>query len=238
MSNVWSNAVNSVLISDGTLFLSFVDYALHGQPIKYKRVWGVVTEGRKREFSMPRLISETMKPSSPWMLAIDPSNGHTKDRLYLVSTDIGETAKDVVVSHSDDKGISWSLPVRVNHAPLRNDYFATPAITVNGEGVVAVTWFDKGTGDNCWMLNFSASMDSGKSFLPSVQVSAAESCPDSIMNLIRRSDGSSTDVMLRWPSGGDYSGLCSTPDGIFHVLWCDARTGVFQLWYSNVTVYP
>lgn len=84
MSNVWSNAINSVVTSDGALFMSFVDYAIRGEPVNFKRTWGVVAERRKPGFSIPRLIWEAARPSSPWMLALGHSNDPTKDRLYLV----------------------------------------------------------------------------------------------------------------------------------------------------------
>jgi hypothetical protein len=40
----------------------------------------------------------------------------------------------------------------------------------------------------------------------------------------------------RWPRGGDYFGLAVTTDGVFHVLWSDARAKVFQLWTATVVV--
>ena len=54
------------------------------------------------------------------------------------------------------------------------------------------------------------------------------SCNDKSGNVVPRAGGS-FDVGQRWPAGGDYFGLAVSPDGTFHVLWSDSRTGVFQL---------
>ncbi len=40
----------------------------------------------------------------------------------------------------------------------------------------------------------------------------------------------------RWPGGGDYLGLTTDRDGIFHPFWADARTGTFQLQTAAITV--
>jgi len=38
----------------------------------------------------------------------------------------------------------------------------------------------------------------------------------------------------RWPTGGDYTGLQVTPDGVFHLIWSDARNGAGHLWTAEV----
>jgi hypothetical protein len=40
----------------------------------------------------------------------------------------------------------------------------------------------------------------------------------------------------RFISGGDYIGCVAKPDGSFQVLWSDSRTGIFQLYTSNIQV--
>jgi hypothetical protein len=41
---------------------------------------------------------------------------------------------------------------------------------------------------------------------------------------------------LRFPAGGEYLGIVTTPDGAFHVLWSDNRTGTYQLRTTTVKV--
>lgn len=41
-----------------------------------------------------------------------------------------------------------------------------------------------------------------------------------------------------WPMGGDYSSLAAGPDGSFHLVWADSRTGHFQLRHAELRVEP
>jgi hypothetical protein len=71
--------------------------------------------------------------------AIDATTG----QLYVVWQDgrfSGGSHSEVALSSSADGGISWSAPVRVN-APSGGPAF-TPAVQVNDDGVVAVTYYD------------------------------------------------------------------------------------------------
>ncbi len=36
--------------------------------------------------------------------------------------------------------------------------------------------------------------------------------------------------------GGDYSSLAAAPDGRFHLLWADSRSGVFQIHHTAFTL--
>jgi len=71
--------------------------------------------------------------------AVDPRTGE----LYLAveGTDFTAGAYDQVqLVHSTDGGRTWSRPVRVNGAPQAEAF--TPAVAVNADGVVAVTYYD------------------------------------------------------------------------------------------------
>jgi hypothetical protein len=58
-------------------------------------------------------------------------------------------------------------------------------------------------------------------------VSNATSCPDVPQN---------KGAFALFDAGGDYSGLAATSDGLFHVVWSDARSGIYQLRTSTVNV--
>jgi hypothetical protein len=97
--------------------------------------------------------------------------------------------------------------------------------------VIGVSWYeihDK----SCFDVYFTASLDSGKTFLPEVRVSSATSCPDTPQNK------GAFDPGTTFGAGGDYSGLAATSDGIFHLVWSDARTGIYQLRTASVAVKP
>jgi hypothetical protein len=110
-----------------------------------------------------------------------------------------------------------------------------PAIAVNNKGVVGIAWYDtrRGTTNTCFDLFFSASLDGGESYLPNVQVSDTQSCSDP--NVAGNTVGGFNAARF-WPAGGHYFGLAADADGVFHALWADSRTGVYQLWTAPIWV--
>jgi hypothetical protein len=193
-------------------------------------------------------------------IAADTQSTTFRDRLYAAWSD-GRSGgrKHILLSYSADKGKTWSPPRRVdddNRLPygglLRNA--GMPAVAVNKDGVVGVSWYDRRdneSNDMDYMPRFAASFDGGETFTPSAQVSERprvlgqneEWIPISDQNLI-----SSIGVRFNplavgfkitrreWPWGGDTAGLAATADGIFHPLWIDNRTGIHQMWTAPVTV--
>src|SRR5262249_59405498 len=80
-------------------------------------------------------------------------------------------------SHSDD-GKAWTQPVVVDDAidrrPAHGPDSFVPALAVNRDGVVGVTWYDRreDPANRRFRLRFSASFDGGDSFSPSISVSS------------------------------------------------------------------
>ncbi len=80
-------------------------------------------------------------------LAVDNSNGPHRGRIYLTWQDHQDNPNGddlIMVSHSDDGGLTWSAPVKVNQTPSDafTDQAFEPAVHVNSDGVVAVTYYD------------------------------------------------------------------------------------------------
>jgi len=147
------------------------------------------------------------------------------DRLFWLC--IAYKFNGVLVQRSEDRGESWSKPLRLNHSGTANSF--TPSIAVNNDGVIGVSWYEI-HGKNCFDVYFTASLDSGKTFLREVKVSSATSCPNTPQ------DKGAFDPGTTFGAGGDYSGLAATSDGLFHVVWSDARTGIYQLRTATVRV--
>ena len=104
-----------------------------------------------------------------------------------------------------------------------------PQIAVNNKGIVGVSWIDRQADpekkrSDVW---FTVSTDGGKTFLPKVKVSEQSTDPATSLNGFAET---------RWPSSGDYFGLVAKPDGSFQLAWTDSRTGVYQLYTSNVVI--
>jgi len=73
-------------------------------------------------------------------IAVDPETGD----LYAAWTDSrfnDGTHNDIVVSKSTDGGLTWSAPAKASKNPVGVAAF-TPSIHVNGDGDVAITYYD------------------------------------------------------------------------------------------------
>jgi hypothetical protein len=150
------------------------------------------------------------------------------------------------VWHTPDFGKSWGTAV-ASDAP-RGDV-ANPAIAVNRDGVVAVTWNDRRDDPNgrCWRLYAALSVDGGVSFQPAQRLSDKPTCVDSPANWTTFGTGFNSDqtgeylahlqtsalIPTRFPMGGDTQGLVADGTGVFHAAWINGETGVMQLWYSS-----
>jgi hypothetical protein len=198
--------------------------------------------------------------SSMPSIAVDPSNGPLQDRLYLVWTDVNSGRTEITFSYSSDKGLTWSKPKRINDDqafdvsnPALGPDDLMPTVAVNRDSVVGVSWYDRRESkDNLgWHVRFSASLDGGETFLPSVRVSAAPATFDEktewpIFYWNAVSGGGSwlpggplnvhLEISGQLFNGGDYAGLVADAGGVFHSLWADNRTGIHQLWTSAINV--
>jgi len=160
------------------------------------------------------------------------------ERLYAVYTvTAGEPHARLVRRRSDDGGRTWSQPAPIAPSTDARATHGAASVTANRSGVVGISWLERTigpgpTGDpecdrwSCFNeiddLFFAASLD-GDVFLPPVRIASQSSRP--------RSKHAS-----RFLPGFDYMLNAAAADGAFHLLWPDARSGVFQLYASTVRV--
>jgi len=150
-----------------------------------------------------------------------------RDRLYAVWEDgNGPNGVRILYACSKDKGHTWVGPMVLSEQPDDGDigYSAEmPAIAVNKDGTVAVTWYDRRGLPNVagrlhpsgCNVRFRASLDGGETWQPSVQVNE-RTIKSSIWEL------------------RDTQGLAADADGAFHSVWVDDRTGTLQVWTAKV----
>jgi hypothetical protein len=79
-------------------------------------------------------------------LAVDNSSAH-HGRIYVAWQDHADNPYGddlILVSHSDDGGLNWSAPDKINQTPSGTftDQAFEPTIHVNDQGVVAVSYYD------------------------------------------------------------------------------------------------
>jgi hypothetical protein len=154
-------------------------------------------------------------------LAWDRTGGVHNGRVYLVYTlEVKNESNnmDIEVSYSDDRGATWSAPVRVNDDATKNSQFL-PKISLDPtSGNLAVVWYDSrndlglgGPGDTNGIPNDDAqfwgafSTDGGQTFTRNIQISAGTSNSHASGNHI---------------DYGDYTGL-SFYGGVAHPAWAD-----------------
>jgi hypothetical protein len=80
-------------------------------------------------------------------LAVDYSSGPHHGRIYTAWQDHQDNPFGddlILLSHSDDGGLTWSTPDKVNQTPGNTftDQAFEPAVHVNSGGVVAVSYYD------------------------------------------------------------------------------------------------
>ncbi|MEW6742665.1 MAG: sialidase family protein [Planctomycetota bacterium] len=189
----------------------------------------------------------------PW-IAADPGSKPFKDRLYVVWPDRRSGRLEILFAASADKGMSWAAPRVLNDdepfdaddPSLGPDDFM-PVVAVNGEGIVGVMWYDRRAHrDNLgYSVRFTASLDGGDTFLPSVRVSEASherGSSDQWAIWVRGfpmpqgTHAAAVFLDMFFYSGGHTAGLVSDAAGVFHPFWIDNRTGVSQVWTAAVRV--
>jgi hypothetical protein len=119
--------------------------------------------------------------SSPHMDA-DLTNGQYAGRLYIAFMDRrnGYRDSDIWVISSDNTGLTWTTPVRINDDEPNNgrDQFH-PWLTVDNTGVVTVVWLDRRHDEQnvTYHCYISQSADGGATWSQNVQVSTEPSDP-------------------------------------------------------------
>ncbi|MFW6276767.1 MAG: T9SS type A sorting domain-containing protein [Bacteroidota bacterium] len=117
------------------------------------------------------------------MLTCDNSGGPNGGNLYAVWTADGIDQKesngyDIYLSRSTDRGETWQQPIIVNddQKGVRSSQFY-PSITVNGRGVVIISWYDRRMDESDLLTEYyiSYSFDGGETFPVQMPVSSAAS---------------------------------------------------------------
>ena len=263
--DVWG-AGNGAVLSDGALVLLVTQIRIRedqprmpapGNRVAELRLDVVMSSDGGTSFSKPVRVNEWWMGSDEGLalLAVDTSTGPFRDRLYVVWPDARSGRSESLLSFSADRGRTWSAPRAVSDAPRDSGVAAfMPALAVNQNGVVAVTWYERreGRGGLTWRPRLSASFDGGETFLPSVTVNEAAFSTrvgGRVPLWTRPSGGGDLSVWERggvvkieakldryFFSGGDTQGLAAAADGTFYPFWIDNRTGIPQIWTAPVRV--
>jgi len=186
-------------------------------------------------------LSVDASPSSPFFGSV-----------YVVWSDVRTGRNRILFSSSHNRGDAWSRPTLLDDnngfkAPLAGPDDFMPTITVGKSGVIGVVWYDRrdAPDDLGYQLRFTASLDGGLSWLPSVPVTSYVSdwnnVPLSTDALSIKVGTGIVQPELDFHSfavhTGDYSLISVDARGVFHPIWVDTRTGTSQLWTAPVAVH-
>lgn len=228
-NNLELNTFNPVILTDGSLVVPYIEYS-NIYKLKSKRAWVIVSNDSAKTFGEPLFAFDNLAPRNMFAIAADLSNKFASNRLYSVKVATGaDSINYVAINISDDKGVRWSSDISVDHSDGKKVNPRVANISVSASGIVGVSWFDSKNHNapDFIDLYFAASIDGGKTFLPAVKVTEVSANPQTTGNGV---------TTKRWPVGGDYYGLESFADNKFKIVWTDSRTGVFQLYHSDITI--
>lgn len=227
-SNLGFNADSPIVTSDGSLYISYFDFMRKANGgfrsresrLTKRRAWVIKSTDRGETFSEDLFVTEeaSFRPNSLI------STAFFDDRLFFAS--MNENLNEVIFLYSPDKGDEWvQTSIEAPAEKERTRFF--PQMMVNKDSILAVAWMDERSEseEGCYAPYISFSTDGGESFSPPQMISSTRSCPDKENRTVRR-----------WNHGGDYFGLTASSDGKFHILWPDARNGLFEIWYTSIEV--
>jgi hypothetical protein len=236
---------NPVVLADGTVLITSAVFVTGSDAHLELPLWrsadgarsfAQVTANLVGRWKHPRIKSPSVFGVFYPRLAVDPGSGTFGGRLYCVWRD-GHASDEtyVLLSRSRDGGASWSTPVIVSEQPAgvnaAPDYAAdVPAVAVNRDGVVAVSWYDRrglpghvvGPGGVIppapgYNARLRVSLDGGETWQPSVQLNSVAM------------RGNVEDARY-------WTGLAAAADGRFHAAWIGDATGRRQVWTAAVEV--
>jgi hypothetical protein len=260
---------NGIVMSDGTFATLFTDASdktalltseLHPASPNAKLKF-VSSEDGGETFNKATIIGDSYWPSgqvrttihSMPSLAVDRTEGPFHDRLYAAWVDVRSGRGEIRFARSENKGLTWLPSFVISDNWPRDERGETPdaflpALAVNRKGVLGVMWYDRRDHpDNLgYDIRFSASLDGGESFLPSVLVSTGGGSALQMREALMRGPlfafakaGGRAHAGFTWSVwdyGSDTVGMACDLDGTFHPLWSDRRSGIQQLSTTRVTV--
>jgi len=177
-------------------------------------------------------INKNMRKNSFPSMAVDISGGENSGNIYIVWTNIGVPGintgddVDVYIARSEDLGVTWSTPARINQDPagLGKKHFF-PWITCDPEnGILSVVFYDdRNVGSSQCEVYCANSSDGGETW-EDFKVSDVAFTPAPIPGL--------ADMYM-----GDYLGI-SARGGWVYPAWGDNRTGSVMTYVSPYQTNP
>ena len=166
---------------DGTVYLAYMA-SVNGGP--NEMMFSKSSDGGKTWISpvmvytatpISDLPNTTIYVADAPIVAVDNSPAGTS-RLYMTFYNWTGTFMQVLITHSDDSGTTWSSPVPVTPENATNDQFK-PYVSVSATGAVAVTWLDRRDDPNNTNYRAYAAISRKGVFTRNIALATASSIP-------------------------------------------------------------
>lgn len=224
------DAGEAVILSDGTLLVSFIDFMRNVDDfrsregmLERRRVWMYRSTDEGRTFSEPLCVTEHCTGSS--YVAADLSTGPHAGRAYVLCRAM--EGNGLLIHHSDDQGETWTDPRPIPGAARTGAVAVQPRIAVNRDGTVGLVGGARRRRRRDLQPHHGGAIHRWR-------------------RLLLRADA----PVAPYLSGTGAQRLCVPPlaprrrllrmaalaDGRFHAVWSDARRGPFELMGRSVTV--
>lgn len=217
-----------VVGADGTLYVAWNDFYSPG-------IWLDKSTDGGLTFGNDRLIVRTYTAndyingdvlvfSYPAMAADVWETSPYRGNLYIayMDTSTAGTDYDIYFMKSEDGGVTWSQPVRVNDDPVGNgaDQFH-PWLFVDQEGNIHLVYYDRRDDPDNYYYNvyYTVSTDGGETWAPSRRVTSESSAPVEKGGVL-----------------GEYFGLTAW-NGKPFIVWTDTREGHQRVYFGTDTTY-
>jgi hypothetical protein len=134
----------------------------------WEKVVHAVDEGMEAEYRSGQIC----------MVEADETGGPHDGNVYMVYAATPDGHRDVFFTRSSDGGETWSDPILLNEDATENDQFL-PTISVNPNGVVDVSWYDRRHDEDNRLLDVyhRYSVDGGESWSMESRVTDVSSDP-------------------------------------------------------------
>ncbi len=263
-NNTGMAAENLLVLSDGTLVIPIIEYpnyAIDKKADTWKAVFalsgdggvtfsplqpvGTIRFGGSEAMRAAQRSGQVDQMGGP-VFAVD-RQGKFRDRIYSAWTDFSDNHYRLMLTWSSDRGKTWMKPKPVEpNAPAYASQFQ-PMIAVDPSGNLGIMYYDTDgfPKRDQFLVSFTASIDGGETLLPKKRLSSEVSTPFGTGNLRPGAFTESERGLVtadfvsgvsRWVNGGDYIGLTTGEDGVFHPFWPDARSGTYQLFTAAIRV--
>ena len=209
--------------SDGTLYITYPSY-VPSQNV-YPQYILAKSSDNGNSFTWSTLIDglivstpDTMSKKTV-LLITDPSD---VDHLAFIFLSNLYGDMDVNFMESNDKGISWSTPIRINDDPIGNNRMQDMAwASFDNDGDLIISWRDRRNSDD-------STFTTASQFYGAVLWNDSTSfSPNFIIT-----DTVAYDSTLSQP-GNDWMGIQMIDDTI-SVVWGDTKNGFLNIWFKRM----